>query len=333
MSKEVAEILIRGYLALRLPQSSFCWQGGEPTLMGLDFFRNVAELQTKYGTNGQIVANSLQTNGTLLTEEWCKFLTKYKFLVGISMDGPEEFHDHYRRNIAGQGSFQRVIAGINLCKEYGVEFNVLTLLTERNVENSDILFAFLVEHGIRYMQFIPCFEKDNDGIASYSITHEQYGHFLCRLFDLWLAHGFDKVSIRLFDSLLSYLLNGNQSICTFQKRCGDYVVVEHDGSVYACDFFVEPQWKLGNLLETPIDQLAFSEKKRQFADAKYDVSSTCFVCRHFNLCRGGCLKERIFLNCDYKGQSYFCQSYKRFFDYTVPKLMQLLPKIAGRHNV
>ena len=330
MSEEVLQALIRDYLALKLPQSSFCWQGGEPTLTGLEFFQHAIELQKKYGINGQIVGNSLQTNGTLLNDAWCKFLREYKFLVGISLDGPAQYHDYYRKNAAGQGSFERVMSAITLLKKHHVEFNILTLLTDHNVNDPDVLFEFLLDQGITYMQFIPCFEKEGGHIAPYSISPEQYGRFLCRLLDLWLAHGPQKISIRLFDSIMSYLLNGNQTMCTFQKKCGDYVVVEHNGDVFICDFFVEPQWLLGNLLETPIDQLASSQTKRLFSEKKNSVSNRCFVCRHFAICRGGCPKERVFLKNDYKDKSYFCQSYQMFFGYAVPKLMQVLPNTVHR---
>jgi uncharacterized protein len=328
ISDEVLQTLVRDYLALQLPQSGFCWQGGEPTLVGFDFFKKVVELQQKYGRPGQVVSNSLQTNGTLLDDDWCKFLRKYNFLVGISLDGPKELHDHYRTNATGQGSFGKVMQAIQLCKDYRTEFNILVLLTDYNAERVDELFAFFVEQKIRYLQFIPCVEKEGGQIASYSITPMQYGQFLCRLLDLWLANKPEKMSIRLFDSLISYLVHGQHTVCTFSKRCDDYVVVEHNGDVFACDFFVEPHWRLGNVLERPIDQLALSEKKRQFADAKCKVCNNCFVCRHFALCRGGCLKERLLQNDDYQEKSFFCQSYQMFFDYALPKLMQLLPSIV-----
>ena len=330
MSNDILDKMIHDYLLLRLPVSSFCWQGGEPTLMGLEFFKQAIELQKKYGENDQVVSNSLQTNATLLDDNWCKFLREYRFLVGISLDGPAQYHDYYRKSVAGQGSFERVMSAIATLKKHQVEFNVLTLLTDHNVDSTDQIFSFLIEQGITYMQFIPCLEKQGDHIASYSITPDQYGRFLCRLLDLWIAHGPQKVSIRLFDSVMSYLLNGNQTMCTFQKKCNDYVVVEHNGDVFACDFFVEPQWLLGNLLETPIDQLVNSQTKRMFSEKKNSVSNRCFVCRHFAICRGGCLKERNFLNDDYKDNSYFCQSYQIFFDYALPKLMQVLPNTIRR---
>ena len=329
MSKDTVETLIRDYLALRLPQSSFCWQGGEPTFMGLDFFKRVVKLEQEYGHSGQVVSNSLQTNGTLFDDDWCKFLRENNFLVGISLDGHRDLHDHYRKNTAGQGSFAQVMRAIQLCKAHRAEFNVLTLLTDHNVERADELFAFFVDQKIRYMQFIPCVEKENGRIASYSIMPEQYGRFLCRLFDLWLSHGPEKISIRFFDSVMSFIVHGQHTICSFRKRCNDYVVVEHNGDVFACDFFVQGEWRLGNILQTPIGELAASPAKRRFSELKTEVKNQCLVCRYFAICRGGCLKDRIIVNNDCRDKDYFCVGYQMFFDYALSKLMQKLLNIIN----
>lgn len=330
MPHEIIDTLIHDYMTIRLSNSSFCWSGGEPTLMGLDFFEKVVELQKKYGLPGQSVSNALQTNGTLLDDQWCKFLSRYNFLVGISLDGPKEYHDHYRNDAAGQGSFQSVMRAVKLCRKHKTEFNILTLLTDRNVNQPEIIYEFLLNQNITYMQFIPCIEKQNGQITAFSITPEQYGSFLCRIFDLWIKHDPRKVSIRCFDSLMMYLLHGHQSVCTFSKKCNDYVVVEHNGDVFPCDFFVEDEWRLGNIAKTPIAQIVASDRKRSFADLKFNISNRCFVCRHFALCRGGCLKERIILNNNFRDKSFFCQSYQMFFDYAVPKLMQVLPNTIRR---
>ena len=219
---------------------------------------------------------------------------------------------------------------IHLCKVNRTEFNILVLLTDHNVERVDELFTFFAEQKVKYLQFIPCIEKENNQIASYSITPEQYVRFLCRFFDLWVAHGPEKISIRFFDSLMSYLIHGRHTICTFNKRCNDYVVVEHNGDVFACDFFVEPQWYLGNMLQTPIGEFATCPTKRCFGELKTEVGNQCFVCRYFDICRGGCLKDRIVANHEYGDKDYFCKSYQMFFDYALVKLMQKLPSIINR---
>jgi len=287
MSDEVLEKLVKDYMQLRFPLAGFAWQGGEPTLMGLDFYKRAVELQKKYGSSGQEVGNSLQTNAILLDDKWCPFLHENKFLVGVSIDGPREFHDYYRLDHSGTGTFDRVMRAIEKCKEHKVEFNTLTLLQAKNAEHADEVFDFLIELGVRYLQFIPCVEVDpaTGKIADFSITPEQYGEFLCRTFDRWYEYGPRKLSIRDFDSILSYCVTGKHTICTFDRQCSQYVVIEHTGDAFCCDFFVEPKWRLGNIFEMPIEKLAVSPTKRAFARAKQTLCNTCIVCRHLATCR------------------------------------------------
>ena len=334
MSEEVLEKLVRSYLRLRFDASSFAWQGGEPTLMGLDFYKKVVELQEKYGADGQMVTNALQTNGILLDENWCKFLAEYKFLVGISCDGPKEYHDYYRRNAAGEGTFDKVMGGIENCRKHKVEFNILVLVNNHNVGSADELFDFFKELKIKYLQFVQCAERDpaTGQIASFSITAEQYGEFLCRIFDRWADYGPERLSIRTFDSILSYLIAGKHSICTFQPQCNDYIVIEHNGDAFCCDFFVEERWRLGNIFETPIEELAAGKIKRAFSRLKTSISNKCLVCRHLDICRGGCLKDRIVTDGDYKAPSYFCAGYKKFFDYAMPRFTQIATKLRQKSH-
>ena len=343
MSDEVLERLIKDYMLLRFPLAGFAWQGGEPTLMGIDFYKRAVELQKKYGSPGQEVGNSLQTNAILLDDDWCKFLHDSNFLVGISIDGPKELHDYYRLARAkpwtgpnppsagsGAGSFDKVMRALENCKKYKVEFNTLTLLNNRNVERPDQLFDFLIGNGVKFLQFIPCVEVDSatGKVADFSITPAQYGDFLCRLFDRWYEYGPTKLSIRDFDSILSYYVAGRHTICTFDKQCSQYIVIEHSGDAFTCDFFVEPKWRLGNIFETPIDKLAAGSKKRKFARAKQNLCNKCLVCRHLAICRGGCMKDRAPFDRDNFGkESYFCESYKRFFDYTIPRFTQIAAEI------
>ena len=330
MSDDVLDKLISSYVRLRFPSSSFAWQGGEPTLMGLDFYKKVVELQQSFGADGQIVTNALQTNGILLDEQWCRFLAEYKFLVGISLDGPKEYHDYYRRSPSGKGTFDEVTAAIENCRRHKVEFNILVLVSNRNVEAADELFDFFREHKIKYLQFVQCVERDpaTGRIAEFGITPKQYGDFLCRIFDRWAQYGPAEVSIRTFDSVLSYIMAGEHSICTFRQQCNDYIVVEHNGDVFCCDFFVEDRWRLGNILETPIEQLATDKRKREFARLKTGISNKCLICRHLDICRGGCLKDRIVTDGDYKAASYFCDGYKKFFDYAMPRFTQIAAKLS-----
>ncbi len=325
MSDETLEKLISDYLGLHFPASSFAWQGGEPTLMGLDFYKKAVELQQKYGQDNQVVTNALQTNSVLLDEKWCKFLQKYKFLVGVSIDGPKRLHDFYRIDKGGNGTYDRVIAALNRCKDFNVEFNTLTLLNSLTVQYPEEIFDFLVDQGVQYLQFIQCVEQDPQSgeITEFSITAQQYGEFLCRVFDRWCNYGPTKVSVRTFDSLISFCLGHGHTECTFMSRCTDYIVVEHSGDVFCCDFFVEESCKLGNIMDTPIDQLAGSPEKIAFAKRKRRIANQCCVCRFLDVCRGGCMKDRIAGGGMDYNVSYFCEGYKMFFEHALPKLREL----------
>jgi len=344
MSDAVLEKLVKDYLGLRFQVSGFAWQGGEPTLMGLDFFKRAVELQKRYGVTGQEVGNSLQTNAVLLNDpEWCRFLAENKFLVGVSIDGPKDMHDRYRLDLGGHGTWDRVMAAIARMKEFGVEYNTLTLINRLTADHPDEIFDFLIGLGIRYLQFIPCVEVDPQSgmVAEFSVTPKQYGDFLCRLFDRWMAFGPDKLSIRDFDSVLTHCIAGRHSICTFDRQCSQYIVVEHQGDVFPCDFFVEPKWRLGNLLETPIEQLAACAQKKAFARCKSNLATRCLICRHLAVCRGGCMKDRLEAEgrrpqtptayglqpTAYDRESYFCESYRRFFDYAMPRFLQVAAQI------
>jgi len=333
MSDEVLEKLIKDYMGLGFSMAGFSWQGGEPTLMGLDFYRKAVELQKKYGKSGTEIGNALQTNGMLLDEKWCRFLAEAKFLVGISIDGPKELHNRYRVDFAGKGTWDRVMRGLENCREFGVKFNTLTLINNVTAGHPDELFDFFVEQKIQYLQFINCVELDPETgeVTDFSVGPEQYGDFLCRLFDRWFEYGPEKISIRDFDSILSYYVTGRHTICTFDRQCSQYIVVEHDGDCFPCDFFVEPKWKLGNIFETPIEQIASSRKKRDFARGKQSLCNKCLICSCLAICRGGCMKHRVAVGGGNAAvESYFCQSYKRFIEYTMPRFMQLAAKVSSR---
>jgi len=339
MSEQVLGKLVKDYMQLGFGVVGFAWQGGEPTLMGVDFFRRAVDLQKKYGSSGQQVSNTLQTNGVLLDDDWCRFFYDNQFLVGISIDGPKEFHDKYRLDHSGEGTFDRVMRGINNCKKHNVEFSALILLNNNNVEHPERLFDFLIENELTYLQFIPCVETDptTNKVADFSITSQQYGDFLCRLFDLWYEYGPEKLNVREFDSIVTYYVLGNHTICTYNKQCAGFVVIEHTGDAFCCEFFVESRWRLGNILETPLEKLAGSSTKRVFSRDKEKLCNKCLVCRYLDICRGGCMKDRVRLNIDDDSrESYFCDSYKQFFDYTIPRFMKIATAVengsASRHT-
>ena len=319
MSEETLETLVKGYMRLGFPRVGFAWQGGEPTLMGVEFFERAVDLQRKYGTPGQQISNTFQTNGIALGNKWCRFFRHNNFLLGISIDGPERFHNRYRVDRSGAGTFARVMRGIEHCKKHRVEFNTLVLLNNENVEHPDELFDFVVENELTYLQFIPCIERNpaTGEPADFSITPRQYGDFLCRLFDLWCDYGPEKLNIREFDSLTTFFVLGHHTICAYSQGCAGFVVVEHNGDAFCCEFFVEPKWRLGNIAETPLDELASGSTQRAFGEQKQDLPDECGQCCFLKVCRGGCLKDRARLGGDPSSRNYFCESYRQFFDYSL----------------
>jgi len=334
MSPQIQQRLVQSYMQSGSPQLAFAWQGGEPTLMGLDFYKRLVDLQKQYAQPGREVTNSLQTNGILLDDEWTSFMAEHNFLAGISLDGPKEFHDIYRRDRAGKGTFDRVMAGIDACKRNKAEYNILVLLNNVNVEHPDKLFDFFADLGVRYLQFVPCVERSVDdphAAAPFSITPQQYGRFLCRFFDRWLEHGIRKLSVRTFDSLLSVMLGQSPTECTFARQCSDYIVIEHNGDAFCCDFYVGDNTRLGSIMETPIEQLANSDAKRAFARRKTEIDNKCLVCRYLDLCRGGCPKDRAVLTASHRAPSYFCEGYKLFYNHALTRLQAIANDIrSGR---
>lgn len=335
MKEAVLETLIADFMGLSGRQvSSFGWQGGEPLLAGLDFFRKVVRFQQQYGRPGAVVGNGFQTNATLIDEAWARFFQEYRFLVGVSLDGPPEVHDHYRRFCGGQPSHGRVMEAIDLLRRYQVEFNVLVLLNPLNVVRPRELYEYFLERDLRYLQFIPCIEPDpvTGGAARFSITPEQYGAFLCETFDLWMSAGSQAPYIRMFDDLLAVYLGYEAPCCLFQQECGQYVVVEHNGDVYACDFFVEPDWFLGNLMETPLADIVASPKAREFRLRKRRLGADCQACPWQSLCYGGCPRHRTALQPEVARPSYFCESYQQFFAYSRPGFLKLKERIGRRQR-
>ena len=329
MSEEVLDSLVRQVMALSGQQASFSWQGGEPTLMGLPFFEKVVSLQQRYG-RGQTVANSLQTNATLLNDDWARFLWQYRFLVGVSLDGPQEMHDAQRLDHTGQGSFERVMRGVNVLRQHDVAFNILVVLTRQNIGDPTSLYRFFLEQDLRHLQFIPCAERDpaTHDLAPFSISADEYGAFLCRAFELWLKDGQPTAYVRFFDELLIAYVNGQHPSCIHREQCGDFVVVEHNGDVYACDFFVEPAWRLGNLLETPLLELLQSERFTAFRQRKRELAAECRRCQYLHLCYGGCPKYRLLDSGDIASPSYFCAAYRRFFAFSAATMRALSWRVA-----
>jgi len=328
MSDEVLRELIAQSTALSPDGVSFCWQGGEPTLAGLEFYEKVIEYERLFGLPGQRIENSLQTNGILIDERWARFLAQNGFLVGVSLDGPKEFHDYYRKGPSGEPSYERVMRGIRWLREFNVDFNILVLLNDRNVKHPHELYRFLVDNGFHYLQFIPCVERNprTGKPAEYSITPEEYGRFLCAIFDVWIRD-FPRVYVRTFDELLLAYVRGEEpSLCLFRRECGSYLVVEYNGDVYPCDFYVEPKWLLGNIMEQSLDEILASERFLEFKRRKVGLARKCKGCPWLWLCHGGCPRHWEMFGLDH---NYFCRSYKMFFEYSHQRFLKLKRLVEG----
>jgi uncharacterized protein len=324
MSDALLEEYTRQYIeAQPVPEMTFAWQGGEPTLMGLDFFQRAIGLQQKYRRPGMRIHNALQTNGVTLDDEWCGFLREHNFLVGISLDGPRELHDAYRLDKGGQPTFDRVMVGLELLKKHGVEFNFLTTVHAANADHPLEVYRFLRDEvGAPFIQFIPILERDNEAgfqegeeVSARSVTGPQYGDFLIAIFDEWVRQDVGRVFVQIFDAALAAWLGQRPGLCIFEETCGTALAMEHNGDLYSCDHFVEPRHKLGNIQEIPLAKMVGSEPQRQFGLAKRDtLPRYCRECQVHFVCNGGCPKNRILRTPDGEpGLSYLCAGYKAFF--------------------
>lgn len=307
----------------------FCWQGGEPLLAGISFFQKVVEFQKEYGRPGQIVSNSVQTNATLLNTEWIRFFKKYNFFIGVSLDGPPQVHNHYRQYASGRGSFEEVVAGINLLAEGGVDFNILSTIGKETAYSPQEIYKYFLSRGLYYLQFIPAVDRKNQQVADFSITPAQYGNFLCRLFDIWWNHGNPFASIRLFDNILEILLGQESNSCAFKDHCSEYLVAEFNGDIYPCDFFVNKEWKLGNISKVSIEKL-FQKARLRFGNLKKIVSSDCKNCQWNFICHNGCPWFRWVRNARVEEKDYLCDSYRQFFPYAIKRLEKLRDSILFR---
>ena len=331
MSRPAAETVIRKTLSTDAPLNSFCWQGGEPMLMGLDFFRDVVAFQKKYARPGQIIENSMQTNGLLLDDQWCEFLRKENFLVGISLDGPAPIHDFYRKDYAQKGTFTEVMRSIGLMKKHGVQFNILCLLTDRNIRSPVELYNFFRSHGFKFLQFINCFENDytSGALKAFSVRGEETGEFYIKLFDEWFGKDFFDVSIRFFEDILLYLVDGVKASCCYNNACSSYLVVEHNGDCYPCDFFVFEEWKIGNLIESGIRTIMNSLLRSRFASLKADLPEACRECRIAPFCKGDCTRFRYLPETGYKNISEYCTTIKRVYHHIEPHLPEIGKRVAA----
>ena len=341
MSDEVMESYVRQALeagaAAGLAEVEIAWQGGEPTLMGIDFFKRAVEAERRHARPGQRVANSLQTNGLLVDAEWCRFLRGNGFLVGLSLDGPRELHDAYRRDKAGRSVFDRTVRAARLMREHGVEFNVLCTVNAANARRPlDVYRFFRDEIGARYVQLIPIVEAAGSeggdaGVGGRSVRPADYGSFLVAIFDEWVRRDVGSMFVTFFDSVLAAYVYGESTLCVLRRECGDALALEHNGDLYACDHFVGPRHRLGNILETPLADLAASEKQRAFGRAKSEaLPGACRDCAYLFACHGECPKNRVLRAPDGgPGLNYLCEGLKAFFAHT-ERPMRQMAGLVGR---
>ncbi|MDW8062102.1 MAG: anaerobic sulfatase maturase [Nitrososphaerota archaeon] len=331
MSDEVLMKLTAQILSLSGETISFCWQGGEPTLAGIDFYRKALRYQSMFKAPFQMVENSLQTNGILIDDRWASFLSRYDFLVGVSLDGPREVHDRYRRSRRGLGSYEAVARCIDTLRRYSVKFNILTVVSNLNVRDPKGLYRFMVDMGFRYLQFIPCVERGSDReVADYSVTPEDYGRFVCEIFDEWFNNGNPEIYVRDFEDILISYVFGDTPSCIFGRRCGRYIVVEYNGDVYPCDFHVDRRWLLGNIMEDDLENIVTSEKFVEFLSIKDKLKERCGDCRWLRYCNGGCPKHWEIRN---YSENYLCKSYKMFFEHAHDKFILLKTTIESSIGV
>jgi len=301
--------------------------------LGLEFFEKVVSLQQKYGSNGQKICNSIQTNGILIDEDWARFLKKYNFLVGLSLDGNKIMHDSYRKRSDGTPTWEKVMNALDILKKFHVEFNILCVLTKANINKAKELFNFFVKNECYYLQFIPALEcNDNGKRALFSPTSKEYGKFLCDLFDLWKDDNYRKVYIRTFDQILSFYLGIKNQTCPFGSACADYLVVEWNGDIYPCDFYVRPEYKLGNLKNDNFENL-IEKRNIKFSKKRKNLSNECLSCFWRDICGGGCLKNRDFCENNTEYKTYFCYSYRKFLTYSYKFFLNIQAEYQREHNL
>lgn len=338
MSDETLEKFIRHYIeSQQITEIPFVWQGGEPTLMGLDFYKRVIELQKKYG-EGKKITNSLQTNGTLLTEEWCEFLGEHNFLVGLSLDGPEFIHDRYRVDRGQKPTFNKVLHALNLLKKYKVHFNVLVCVTKFSSQYPLEIYHFFKKEGVQFIQFIPIVERmpneeavklrlrhaappvleqkeAQQEVSQWTVDSEKYGDFLIAIFDEWVKKDVGQVHIMNFEQSLTSWLGLPSTVCIFAETCGSAAIIEHNGDVYSCDHFMYPEYRLGNISQETFVEMLESSRQRVFGENKKStLPKYCQTCEVRFACNGECPKHRFLMTPDGEpGLNYLCTGYKKYF--------------------
>ncbi|SHL42149.1 uncharacterized protein SAMN02745136_04871 [Anaerocolumna jejuensis DSM 15929] len=331
---ETLENIIKKALAYAEGFCSFGYQGGEPTLIGTGFYKKAVELQNKYNSKGIKICNSIQTNGYQLNEEWAKFFKQNNFLVGLSLDGMKKTHDSCRRNARGEGTFTDIMAVTDIFDKYQVEYNLLTVVNSFTAKRVQEIYQFYRRKGFNYLQFIPCLDPigDQGEKGEYTLEASDYGEFLIKLFDLWYRdYSLGRmVYIREFDNYVRILAGFPAESCGMNGRCSIQNVVEADGMVYPCDFYVLDSYKLASLNDSDFSEIWSSSNAKKFLEESVKPAEKCLDCRYYSLCRGGCRRYRVLSGKDGGSLNKFCTSYKMFFDADLQRLLELAEKVKKR---
>lgn len=334
MSYETLETIVKKVFEYGDNMVGFAFQGGEPTLAGLDFYKNLISMQEKYNIRKVKVNNAIQTNGMLIDDEWAEILANNNFLVGLSLDGPKDIHDQNRIDINEAGSYKRVEKAIESLNKYKVEYNILSVVTKSIARHVEKIYKYYGKNGFYYLQFIPCLDElgSQAGKNVYSLTPEMYGDFLKKLFDLWykdFKQG-KRISIRMFDNIIQMLLGLRPEACDMNGYCSSNLVIEADGSCYPCDFYVIDKWKMGNIAENSIKDLLQGEKAKKFIEESIGMPNNCSQCKFLSICRGGCRRHYEPANKKALGENYFCSAYKDFYEYTILRFQEIA-RIISRY--
>jgi uncharacterized protein len=317
------EYIVQHIEASTEPVIRFSWHGGEPTVLGLDYFRKIVALQRKHQPIDRRITNGIQTNGTLLDEEWCRFLAVEDFAVGLSLDGPQEFHDQYRLTKGGKPTFQQTLRGYERLQQYGIYTDILCVVNAQNVRYPLQVYRFFKEINAPYVSFLPLVEPQPDaegGVSSRTVPADAFGVFLCTIFDEWISQDIGRIKIQIFEEAARTAFGQDHSLCIFRETCGDIPVVEHNGDFFSCDHFVDAEHCLGNIIETPLVKLLESPTQRAFGRAKLEtLPRYCQTCEVRDMCNGECPKNRFIQPPDGEtGLNYLCAGYKRFFTHCQP---------------
>ena len=334
MREDVLENFIRQYIEAQpegIPEITFAWQGGEPTLLPQAFFEKAVEFEKKYAPPGMKVQNAFQTNGILVSRSRADWFAQNNFLIGISIDGPEDLHNRYRIDRAGKGTFRDVMAGLDNMKSAGVEFNTLTVVQADNGNHPQRVYDFLKSIGSRYFQFIPIVEPlPGGGVTNRSVQPEQWGRFMTGIFDSWIKSDIGDIFIQHFDMLLGLHAGYPASVCVHAETCGNAMAIEHDGTVYSCDHFVSPEYRIGNVMEEELVQIVSKPEQLKFGLDKRDtLPDQCRACPHLGLCWGACPKDRI-LDVPGGKLNWLCKGYFEMYEHTAPHFQAMVQTLKRR---